>query len=186
MAEQQANNMMNGIDLDTLQSTINAIKDDPELAKCRFHVCNKWIDGNHNRTTVSSFYGAKEERRHKHSFDLDCDEPTLLAGHDSAANPVEHLLNSLAGCITTGMVAHAAVRGIRIEELESQVEGDLDLRGFLGLSEDVPRGYTNIRVRIKVRTDVENIKKLRQLVEYSPILCTLIEGTKVDVNVEPK
>jgi len=84
------------------------------------------------------------------------------------------------------MVAHAAVRGIHIEELESQVEGDIDLRGFLGLSEDVPRGYTNIRVQIKVRADVENTEKLRQLVEYSPILCTLMKGTKVDVAVEPK
>lgn len=186
MAKQQTTRMMNGIDLDTLQGTIDAIKDDPELAKCRFHVRNKWINGNHNRTTVSSFFGAKEERRHRHRFDLNCDEPTILAGHDDGANPAEHLLNALAGCITTSMVAHAAVRGIHIEELESQVEGDIDLRGFLGLSEDVPRGYTNIRVQIKVRADVENTEKLRQLVEYSPILCTLNEGTKVDVAVERK
>lgn len=186
MAEQQTIHAVNGIDMETLQGTINAIKEDPELGKCRFHVSNKWIDGNHNRTTIKSFYGAKEERPHKEPFELDCDEPALLAGGDQGANPVEHLLNSLAGCMTTSMVAHAAVRGIHIEELESQVEGDIDLRGFLGLAEDVPKGYTNIRVKFKVKADVENMERLKRLAQYSPTFNTLIDGTKVDVTVEPK
>lgn len=186
MAEQQTINTVNGIDLDTLQSTINAIKNDPDLAKCRFHVRNKWIDGNHNRTTVSSFHAAKEQQQHKSTFELDCDEPALLAGEDQGANPVEHLLNSLAGCLTTSMVAHAAVRGIRIEELESQVEGDIDLRGFLGLAEDVPKGYTNIRVKFQVKTDVGSMEQLERLARYSPTFNTLIHGCKVDVSVESK
>lgn len=186
MAGQQTVHAVNGIDMDTLQSTINAIKEDPELGKCRFHISNKWINGNHNRTTVKSFYAAKEERQHKEPFELDCDEPALLAGEDQAANPVEHLLNSLAGCMTTSMVAHAAVRGIHIEELESQVEGDIDLRGFLGLAEDVPKGYTNIRVKFKVKADVENMERLKRLTQYSPTFNTLIHGAKVDIVVEPK
>jgi len=186
MAEQQTATTINGIDMETLQGTIDAIKDDPELGKCRFHVSNKWIDGNHNRTTIESFYAAKEERQHKQPFELDCDEPALLAGEDEGANPVEHLLNSLAGCITTSMVAHAAVRGIHIEELESQVEGDIDLRGFLGLADDVPKGYTNIRVKFKVKTDIENMGRLKRLAEYSPTFNTLIQGVKVDISIEPK
>lgn len=177
---------INGIDMDTLESTINAIKNDPDLAKCRFHVQNEWIDGDHNRTTISSFYGAKQERAHNHPFQLDCDEPAILAGEDGGANPVEHLLNSLAGCLTTSIVAHAAARGIQIEELESQVEGDIDLRGFLGLAEDVPKGFTNIRVKFKAKADVENMERLRRLAEYSPTFNTLTHGTKVDVSVEPK
>lgn len=186
MAEQHTINTVNGIDLETLQGTIDAIKDDPELAKCRFHISNKWIDGDHNRTTIKSFYGAKEERPHKHPFELDCDEPPIMAGEDEGANPVEHLLNALAGCITTSMVAHAAVRGIHIEELESQVEGDIDLRGFFGLAEEVPKGYTNIRVRFKVKADVDNMARLRRLAEYSPTYNTLIHGAKVDISIEPK
>ncbi|UCD48724.1 MAG: OsmC family protein [Phycisphaerales bacterium] len=186
MAAQQTLHAVNGIDIETLQGTISAIKNDPGLAKCRFHVHNKWIDGNHNRTTITSFYGAKEEQPHKHPFEIDCDEPAILAGEDGGANPVEHLLNSLAGCLTTSMVAHAAVRDIHIQELESQVEGDIDLRGFLGLAEDVPKGYTNIRVKFKVKADVENMERLKRLAEYSPTFNTLIAGTKVDVSVEPK
>jgi len=186
MAHQQTIHSVNGIDMDTLHSTIEAIQNDPDLGKCRFHIHNKWLEGNHNRTTVSGFYGAKEERRHKQPFQLDCDEPALLAGEDQGANPVEHLLNSLAGCLTTSMVAHAAVRGIHIEELESQVEGDIDLRGFLGLAEDVPKGYTSIRVKFKVKADVANMERLKRLALYSPTFNTLVHGVKVDVSVEPK
>ncbi len=186
MAAQQTIHTVNGIDMDTLQSTIDAIKQDPELGQCHFHVHNQWMHGNHNRTTIRSFYGAKEERSHKQPFEIDCDEPAILAGADSGANPVEHLLNSLAGCLTTSIVAHAAVRGIEIEELESQVEGDIDLRGFLGLAEDVPKGYTHIRVNFKVKADAENTERLKRLAQYSPTFNTLIHGVDVDINVEPK
>jgi len=88
--------------------------------------------------------------------------------------------------VTTSMVAHAAVRGIYIEELESELEGDIDLRGFLGLDADVPKGYTNIRVTYKVKTDVDNLSKLKKLAEFSPVYNTLTHGTKVDIQVEPK
>jgi len=178
--------VVNGIDMDVLQGTIDAIQNDPDLAKCRFHVQNEWVDGDHNRTTISSFYGAKQERPHARPFQLDCDEPDLLAGKDGGANPVEHLLNSLAGCVTTSMVAHAAARGIEIEELESQVEGDIDLRGFLGLDENVPKGFTNIRVKFKAKADVDNMERLRRLAEFSPTFNTLTHGVPVDVSVEPK
>jgi len=186
MAAQQTIHAVNGIDMETLQGTIGAIKDDPGLGKCKFRVSNKWIDGNHNRSTITGFYGAKEERQHKHPFEVDCDEPAILAGEDGGANPVEHLLNSLAGCLTTSIVAHAAVRDIHIEELESQVEGDIDLRGFLGLAEDVPKGFTNIRVKFKVKSDVKNMDRLKRLALYSPTFNTLVDGAKVDVSVEPK
>jgi uncharacterized OsmC-like protein len=121
---------------------------------------------------------------HKNTFELYADEPPMLAGQEEAANPVEHLLHALAACVTTGIVAHAAVLGIPIEEVESRVEGDIDLRGFLGLADDVPKGYTNIRMRFRVKTDPENIGKLRKLVAFSPVYDTLIHGTKVDVRVE--
>jgi uncharacterized OsmC-like protein len=84
------------------------------------------------------------------------------------------------------MVAHAAVRGIQIEELESELEGDLDLRGFLGLSSDVPKGFTDIRVRFKVKADVDNMERLRRLAEYSPVFNTITQGAHVDIQVDPK
>jgi uncharacterized OsmC-like protein len=186
MAAQQTINKVNGVDIDVLQTTVNNIKQDPDLGKCRFHVQNKWIDGNHNRTAITSFYGAKQENEHSQVFEIDADEPPVLAGHDQAPNPVEHLLNALASCVTTSLVAHAAVRGIQLGEVESQIEGDLDLRGFLGISKDVPRGYTDIRIKYKVKSDETNMEKLKRLAEFSPVYNSLINGTNVDIQIEPK
>jgi len=177
---------VNGIDLSVLKETISAIQQDPELGSCKFRARNKWIDANHNCTTISGFYGAKQEMTHKQEFELHADEPPILAGGDDGANPVEHLLNALAACVTTSIVAHAAVRGIEIEELESELEGDLDLRGFLGLAADVPKGYTNIRVKFKVKAAAEHMDMLRELTKFSPVYNTLMNGVKVDIQVEPK
>jgi len=186
MRTEQSADRVNGIELGVLQGTIDAMKDDPELASCTFRASNKWVDAAHNRSTITGFYGAKQEMRHKHKFELDADEPPILAGQDEGANPVEHLLNALASCVTTSMVAHAAVRGIHIDELESEVEGDIDLRGFLGLEPDVPKGYTSIRVKFKVKTDEENLGRLKKLAEFSPVYNTLVNGVKVDIDIQPK
>lgn len=186
MATQQTVSTVNGIDLDVLQETVAAIEKDPDLAKCKFRASNKWINGTQNRTRITGFYGAKQEMQHRQPFEIHADEPPVLAGEDQAPNPAEHLLNALAGCMTTGMVAHAAVRGIHIEELESEIEGDLDLRGFLGLSDETPKGFTNIRIKFKVKADADNTERLRRLTEYSPVLNTITQGAKVDVKVEPK
>jgi len=177
-------NRINGVDLDVLLETVKAIQADPELGRCEFRARNKWIDGAHNRTRISGFYAAKQEMSHKQTFELHADEPPMLAGEDQGANPVEHLLNALASCVTTGMVAHAAVRGIEIEELESELEGDIDLRGFLGLDPNVPKGYTNIRVNFRVKTAPENVEMLKDLAAFSPVYNTIIDGAKVDLNVE--
>jgi uncharacterized OsmC-like protein len=177
---------VNGIHMETLQGTVNAIEQEPDLGQCKFRVSNKWLGGNHNCTTVTGFYGAKQEIAHKQNFKLYADEPPILAGNDDGANPVEHLLNALAACVTTSMVAHAAVRGIHIEELESELEGDIDLQGLLGLSNDVPRGFTDIRIKFKVKADVDNLERLKRLTEYSPVLNTITHGANVDIRVEAK
>jgi uncharacterized OsmC-like protein len=178
--------MVNGIHMDTLQGTVNAIEQEPGLGACKFRASNKWLGGNHNCTTVTGFYGARQEIAHKQQFELHADEPPILAGHDEGANPVEHLLNALAACVTTSMVAHAAVRGIRIEALESELEGDLDLRGFLGLDEAVPKGFTDIRINFKVKTDVKNLERLKRLAAYSPVFNTITQGANVEIQVERK
>ncbi len=179
------NKQVNGITLNALLETVNAVKNDPELGRCKFRATNRWVDAAHNCTTVKAFYAAKQEIDHKQKFELHCGEPAILAGEDDGANPVEHLLNALAGCVTTSMVAHAAVRGIEIQELESELEGDIDLSGFFGLA-DVPKGYTAIRVKFKVKTAEGNIEKLKSFASLSPVYNTLINGAKVDIQIEPK
>jgi uncharacterized OsmC-like protein len=178
--------VINGIEIDTLKATIGAIRNEPDLGACQFRATNKWLSGNHNRSRVTGFYGAQQEIAHKQTFRMDADEPAILAGNDKSANPVEHLLHALASCLTTSMVAHAAVRGIQIDELESEFEGDIDLRGFLGLADDVPKGYTAIRAKFRVKADPADLETLRGLAAFSPVFNTLTSGTDVDVKVELK
>ena len=126
------------------------------------------------------------QRAKAQNFGNDLFEETLslLAGQDDGANPVEHLLNALAACVTTSMVAHAAVRGIHIEALESELEADIDLRGFLGLDEDVPKGFTDIRVKFRVKSDVRNMDRLKRLTAFSPVFNTITQGANVDIQVD--
>ncbi len=114
---------------------------------------------------MGSFYGFNKEDLHPETLEMDSDEPPILAGEDFSAN----LLNALASCLTTTLVYHTAIRGIKINELESYLEGNIDPRGFLGLSNEVRRGYENIRVNFKVKTDTENLKKLKVLSKLSPV-----------------
>ncbi len=181
-----ASTVVNGVELETLMGTVKAIQADPELGVCHFRATNKWLNGNHNRSTVTGFYGAKQELQHKQTFTMDADEPAILAGDDNGANPVEHLLHALASCLTTSMVAHAAVRGIAIEEVESEFEGDIDLNGYLGLDANVPKGYTAIRAKFRVKADPKDMDQIRELARFSPVYNTLTNGTPVDVQVVMK
>ncbi len=178
--------VVNGVDMDILMGTVGAIQADPELGKCHFRATNIWLNGNHNQSTVHGFYGAKQEMAHMQPFTLDADEPAILAGNDEGANPVEHLLHALASCMTTAIIAHSAVRGIKIDELESELEGDLDLSGFLGLDESVAKGYTEIRVLFRLKADPKDLMRIRRLFNFSPVYQTVSKGTKVDVQFELK
>jgi hypothetical protein len=87
--------IVNGVDVEVVKGVINAVNENPDLAKSKFRAKNEWIDGGHNRTTVTDFYTAGQEMSHTKPFVLDADEPPIVAGKDQAANPVEHLLNAL-------------------------------------------------------------------------------------------
>jgi uncharacterized OsmC-like protein len=176
----------NGVDMEALGKVVSAVQEDPKLGKSTFRIRNKWVSGGVNQSTVGSFHGLGQENVHLQDFELRSDEPLVLGGTDQAANPVEHLLNALAGCITTSIVAHAAVREIPIEEIESQVEGDIDIRGFLGLDPSVPKGYQNIRITFKIKAAPEDIPKLKELAEFSPVYNTITQSANVDIQINPQ
>lgn len=176
--------IVNGVNVDNLFTTVDAIKSSPSIAKFKFQIQNRWEGGSQNCSTVNEFSGAGQDLSRKKSFLLYADEPSVLLGEDTAANPVEYLLHSLAACLTTSMVYHAAARGIQIEEVESTFEGDIDLHGFLDLDPTVRKGYQGIRVNFKLKADAPD-EKLQEIVElgtgHSPVFDSLTKGVPVKV-----
>ena len=176
--------MTNGVDVDALMETIEAIKANPEIAQFKFNQTNQWQgSAGLNRSTIANFYGACEQHEHPGPFVLDADEPPLLLGTDKGANPVEYLLHAVTACVTTSIIYHAAARGIKIESLESRTEGDLDLRGFLGLDESVPNGYQNIRLSFKIKADAPD-DQLAEIVNLGPTFSPVYDTLRRAVNVE--
>ncbi|MBZ5683109.1 MAG: OsmC family protein [Acidobacteriia bacterium] len=178
---------VNGVSVDDLHKTVDAIKASPAIAKFRFRIRNQWVDASRNVSTAGTFYGAGQEQSRTKPFVLEADEPSVLLGRDTSANPVEHLLHALASCLTTSMVYHAAARGIEIEEVESSLEGDIDLRGFLALDKNVRQGFQGIRVKFKIKADVPDgeLQALSQLGPgHSPVFDSLTNGVPVSVTAE--
>ena len=181
---QQAPTVTNGVNVDDVMNVIGTIERDAGFAKFQFGAKNRWINGGLNRSEIKDFFGGnRQDDTRTQSFVLDNDEPTLLAGDDSAPNPVEYILHALAGCLTTTLVYHAAVRGIEIESVESSYEGDIDIRGLLGLSDDVRKGYNNVRVRMQVRSDA-SAETLRELAMFSPVYDIVSQSLPVEFELE--
>ncbi len=185
MQTQVEANVLNGLDVNKAMATIAAIEADPEIAQFRFRARNRWINGGENRTTIRDFYGAKAEDTSRESaWEFTNGEPPVLLGNNEGANPVEFLLHALAGCVTTTFVLHAMARGIRIREMSTELEGDIDLHGLLGMNEEVSPGYREIRVRINVQADCSD-EALDDLIAYaqahSPVCNTICRPVPVKV-----
>ena len=177
---------VNGFKTEEIIGTINAIQENPEIAKFEFRVRNKWITGGHNQAIVKDFYGGgQEDTSRKKAWVFDNGEPPILLGHNEGANPVEYLLSALSGCMTTTMALHAAARGIEIDSIESRFEGDIDVQGFLGLDENVPKGYQEIRVSFDIKGDLTEDQK-NELIGFarnSPVFHVVTSETKVKVGL---
>jgi len=176
--------IVNGVDVNALRDIGEAMKSDAEVAKFNFRATNRWIRGDKNRTTIKDFSGACGEHRNNiQAFVVDSAEPDVLLGHDEAPNALEWMLHALIGCIVTTTAYHAASRDIAIEAIDSQIEGDLDLRGFMGISPDVRKGYGAIRVRMHVKTKAEP-PTIKELAQFSPVLDVVSRSVPVSIDVE--
>lgn len=180
------NTILNGLNVDVLVDTVTAIQAQPEIGKFVFHADNRWLGGLESRTTIDGFYGVCEEHQRSEPFQIIADHPAVLQGADKAPNPMEYLLHAMAGCLTTSIMAHATARGIRVDAVESRFVGNIDLRGFLGLTDEVRCGYGSIGVEIKIEGDAD-AETLRDLVDYaksrSPAFDIVTNGVPVDVTV---
>jgi uncharacterized OsmC-like protein len=155
-----------GVDTPKLLATINVVAGQPQLAAFKFQARGEWQHGTHLRATMSSFSGAGGEHQHKAAFTADTDHPAVLCGEDNGPTPVEYLLSGLAGCLTAGIANIAAARGVTLESVTCTVEGDIDLRGILGLSKEVRNGFSAIRATFDIKGDAP-AEKLQEILEQS-------------------
>lgn len=176
----------NGVDTETLFATLDAVRNQPELARFQFRTTTRWISGTHNRTTVSDFSGAGGEHQHEQEFTVDADHPAVLVGKDQAPTPAEHLLQALGSCLMSGLANIAAARGIELGEVTARIEGDINLLGIFGLDGEVRNGFETVRVTFHVAGAAE-AEQLARLVEQarrrSAVYDVLTNGVPVSVDV---
>jgi len=177
----------NGVDTHQLFTTLDLIKEQPELAKFQFRATNRWIGGTHNRSTIKDFYAAGgEDTTRSEAFQIDAGEPAILLGTDTGANPAEYLLHALAACMTTSIVCVAAARKVQLSSVESTLTGDMDVRGALGVDDEPRNGFERIGVSFRVTGNASE-EKLREVVERatnrSAVYDMVTNGVPVAVEV---
>ena len=175
----------NGLDMEALIGTVEAVKQDPSLGAFEFRATNQWINGGENRSRIKEFYGAgSEDESRTDAFEFTNGEPPVLLGANEGANPVEFLLHALAGCVTTTTVLHAAARGIQIERLSTELVGTIDVQGLLALDDTVPVGYEQIQIKMDIKADCSD-DELDELLAFaknhSPVCNTICRPVPVTV-----
>jgi uncharacterized OsmC-like protein len=174
----------NGVDVETLFATLDAVKSNPQIAEFQFRATNHWVSGTNSRSTIHEFHGAMQELAHIEPRTYEADHPAILVGKDRAPTPVEFVLHALAACLTAGIANIAAARGVQLDEVTSTVEGDVDLRGLLGLDPEVRNGFQQIRVSFRLRGDDPDA--LRRVLDQSKARSAVLDmlTTAVPVSIE--
>ena len=181
----QAATTLNGLNMEALTGTVEAIQADRSLAEFEFRARNQWVSGGENRSQIMDFYGAgREDDSRTKAFEFTNGEPPVLLGANEGANPVEFLLHALAGCVTTTTVLHAAARGIRIRSISTELSGKIDVEGLLALDDATPVGYQAINLDMQIDADCSE-EVLDELVQFaaghSPVRDTICRPVPVTV-----
>ena len=178
----------NGIDIDQLVATIGAIKEQPSISTFTFKATTTWKEGTLNYAEIGHFVhdGARVER--PQPFRLTGDEPPVLLGANRGPNAVELVLAALGFCYGVGFVANAAARGIELSELRYEIEGDIDVQNFLGMTNQTRAGFSAIRARAWVRSPNAGAEQLEELCQYvqdtSPVRDIIANPVPVDTALE--
>lgn len=176
---------LNGIDTDTLFDEMDALRAEPRKAQTTWSATTSWEGGDVSRTQISSWTLGGEKLAQE--FDIMIDEPVQLLGTGRYPNPQQVLFAAINACILNTFVVNAAVRGVRLESLELELEGDIDLRGFLGIEESVPRGYTELNLVVRVRGDAtrEQFEEIMQSAcDHSPNFYTVTQPVPIKGRLE--
>jgi uncharacterized OsmC-like protein len=178
---------MNGVDTPKLLATIQAVGAQPELAKFQFRAQNHWIAGTGSETTMFGFFGAGGEHKHVSSCTAVADHPEVLCGADRGPTPVEWLLHALASCLMAGVGNIASARGVKLNKVAVNIEGEIDLRGLLGLAKDVRNGFQRIEVSFDIDGDAPPEKLadiVRQSKARSAVYDVVTNGVDVGIRIK--
>jgi uncharacterized OsmC-like protein len=177
---EQLSHVINGVDTAGVVDLATKISKDEDYGKFTFRANNEWIIGARSRSTIQGFFaGGSENTDRKEALFVDADQPAFLGGQNTAPNPVEHLLHALDSCLTVTLVYHAAVQGIHLEAVKTFAEGDMNARGFFGISDEVNKGYRQIRVSMQVKSDAD-VETLTALAMYSPVYEVISRSVPID------
>lgn len=181
-------NYLNGVDVKRLNQTINSIEETPESARFTLRAQNKWIDGTHVFSIIKDFdHNGEEYTARSKPFVVDADEPDIFLGADYGPNATEWVLHALASCLSATLIFQATKRNIRVQELELDMEGDLDVQGVLGISDRERNGFQNVRVTFRVKADARP-EELEELVEaaqkHSPVFDIVTNEVPVTFSIE--
>lgn len=174
----------NGVNVEALLGAREALTQAPAAAAFQWRASCTWMNGTHSQTEVQSFFGLGEEQQHKREFAFHADHPEIFAASDNGITPVEYLLVGLASCLTAGVASVAQNRGIQLNSVTANVEGDMDIQGILGIDGDVRNGYDTIRVEFEIDADAdkEDIEALvAQSQKRSAVFDALTNPTNVVV-----
>lgn len=173
---------VNGIDTGQVMELAGKIAEDEAYGKFRWRAINRWTAGSgaRNTTSIKGFYAGKRERTDRvQVITVNHDQPFFLAGSNTAPNAVEYVLHALISCLTVTLTYHAAVQGIELGSIETLAEGDMNSRGFFGLSADVRKGYEHIRVEMFVKSQA-SVGTLTELAMHSPVYEMISKAVPVD------
>ncbi|WP_255191290.1 OsmC family protein [Natronobeatus ordinarius] len=174
----------NGVDVQQLGDAIDAITENPDVGQFRFFAETEWTDGLKCVTSIDEFDQAGERIRTE-EFRVEGDEPEQILGERTAPNAVELLLAALGSCLSVGYAAHAAAMDIELDDLRFELEGDVDLRGFLGIDEDTRPGYNEVTCTTHLETDAseDQLDELKERVEATSPLIDIV-ANEVPVKTE--
>jgi uncharacterized OsmC-like protein len=176
----------NGVNVEALLGAREALAAAPEAAKFVWRATSEWQNGTHSKSNVEGFFGLGGEQNHRTRYSFDMDHPEVFASEDNGATPVEYVLVGLAGCLTAGVAAVAQHRDIQLRKVTATIEGDMDVRGILGMDSDIRNGFGGIKVTYNIDADAtpEEIKALvAQSQKRSAVYDIITNPTDVRVEV---
>ena len=183
MNSSKKNDGFNGVNTQILNTVYNSMQDQPEMAKATFSVKSEWNGGFSVTSSSKGFRIGGQNIERNAEYKMQYDFPNQLSGEGRGLTVCEYCMGSLAACLTQTIVAHATSRGIQIDSINIDVEGDVDLRGFTGISNDVRPGAQQFRVNMNIKSSNASKEQINELHEigkrFSPAFDTLTNGTSV-------